>query len=55
MERKSSYVGMIGSKGKVRTTLERLKKDGVTKEQQEQIHAPIGLPNRSKYPGGDHS
>ena len=50
MERKSSYVGMIGSKGKVRTTLERLKKDGVTKEQQEQIHAPIGLPIGANTP-----
>ena len=41
---------MIGSKGKVRTTLERLKKDGVTKEQQEQIHAPIGLPIGANTP-----
>ena len=38
------YIGMIGSKRKVKLLLEELKKEGVTAGKLEQVHAPIGLP-----------
>ena len=37
-------------KGKCERHLNVCKKDGVTKEQQEQIHAPIGLPIGANTP-----
>ena len=37
------YLGMIGSKSKIKTTYENLKKDGVTQEAINTIYAPIGL------------
>ncbi len=37
------YLGMIGSRGKVKRTFDHLENDGVTKEQLETIFAPIGL------------
>lgn len=45
------YLGMIGSRGKVAKTFERLKADGVTEEQIGTIHAPIGLPIGAATPG----
>lgn len=38
-----SYIGMIGSKRKVAITLDNLKKQGVSEESLEAVHAPIGL------------
>lgn len=50
LQKKSSYVGMIGSKGKVKETFARLERDGFTKEQQKRVHAPIGLPIGANTP-----
>ena len=37
------YIGMIGSKRKVRTIFQNLEKEGVSKERLERICAPVGL------------
>ena len=39
----AAYVGMIGSRRKVRTTFDRLLADGVSEERIQRVHAPIGL------------
>lgn len=44
------YLGMIGSKKKVETTFERLRKESVSEEQIRSIHAPIGLPIKAVTP-----
>ncbi|NLB35174.1 MAG: dehydrogenase [Elusimicrobia bacterium] len=38
----ASYIGMIGSKNKVRTVLDKIRKDGIDVEDP-RIHSPIGL------------
>lgn len=38
-----TYLGMIGSKGKVATTFSLLEKEGVSPETLKSVHAPIGL------------
>ena len=43
LKQKTEYVGMIGSKGKVKTTFEKLLKEGYTEEQLAKVHAPIGI------------
>ena len=45
-----AYLGMIGSKNKVRITRENLKKEGYTLEQLDEVHAPIGLPLGGQLP-----
>ena len=37
------YIGMMGSRRKVRTVLDRLKADGICEEHLARVHAPIGL------------
>lgn len=44
------YIGMIGSKRKVRIVLEHLEKKGVKKELIESVHAPIGIDINSETP-----
>ncbi len=39
----SSYIGMIGSKGKVARTFEDLRNEGFSEEKLKKVHAPIGL------------
>jgi len=39
----AKYVGMIGSKKKVKEVKERLRQKGVSQQQLDEIHAPIGL------------
>lgn len=39
-----TYLGMIGSKGKVASTFQRLEQEGFTRQQIDTIFAPIGLP-----------
>lgn len=39
----SSYIGMIGSKGKVAQTFADLKKDGFTDDEISKVYSPIGL------------
>jgi xanthine dehydrogenase accessory factor len=43
VRRPAPYVGMIGSKRKVRTIMDRLKDDGFTREELARVFAPIGL------------
>lgn len=45
-----AYLGMIGSKKKVQTAMERLKAEGFSQEQLATIHAPIGLPIHAVTP-----
>jgi xanthine dehydrogenase accessory factor len=40
---RAAYVGMIGSRRKVRTTYERLLAEGVPQSALARVHAPIGL------------
>lgn len=37
------FVGMIGSRRRVRAMLERLEKQGIARERLEEVHAPLGL------------
>jgi xanthine dehydrogenase accessory factor len=37
------FVGMIGSRRRVRTTLDRLVEAGIPRERTEEVHAPLGL------------
>ena len=39
----ASYIGMIGSKRKVITVFKELRAQGVTQEQFDRVHAPVGL------------
>lgn len=39
----AAYIGMIGSRAKVRGTKERLRAEGIDAELIEQVHAPIGI------------
>jgi xanthine dehydrogenase accessory factor len=43
LKQKPGYVGMIGSRRRVRATLDRIEADGVDRAVLEQVHAPIGL------------
>ena len=43
LETRATYVGMIGSPGKVRRIFKDLLKEGFARERLEQVHAPIGL------------
>ena len=43
VETKASYIGMIGSKRKVITVFKELRGQGVTQEQFDRVHAPVGL------------
>ena len=36
-------VGMIGSRRRVKTTLDRLAEAGIPRERVEEVHAPLGL------------
>lgn len=43
LHQESEYVGMIGSKGKVKATFEKLLNEGYTEEQLSKVHSPIGI------------
>ncbi len=45
------YIGMIGSKSKIKMTYEKLKKDGFTEGDFKRVHAPIGIKLAAKTPG----
>ncbi len=45
-----TYLGMIGSRGKVQTTFDNLRREGVSEDAIKTIHAPIGLPIRAVTP-----
>jgi xanthine dehydrogenase accessory factor len=44
------YIGMIGSKRKIRMVLDHIRKKGVNKESLERVHAPIGIDINSETP-----
>jgi xanthine dehydrogenase accessory factor len=44
------YIGMIGSKKKIRTLYQNLKKKGISEEALNHVHAPIGLEINSETP-----
>ncbi|MGE5581818.1 MAG: XdhC family protein [Bacillota bacterium] len=46
----AAYIGMIGSKHKVASIAELLKKEGVSKERLQAIYAPVGLDIGSETP-----
>jgi xanthine dehydrogenase accessory factor len=50
VRRKTRYVGMIGSKRKVRMVLEHLREKGASEEVLSSVHAPIGLDINSETP-----
>jgi xanthine dehydrogenase accessory factor len=44
------YIGMIGSKKKIKTLYQNLMKKGISKEELKRVHAPIGLDINSETP-----
>ncbi|MFA5637998.1 MAG: XdhC/CoxI family protein [Anaerovoracaceae bacterium] len=50
LKRDHAYIGMIGSKSKVKGIYDRLLKDGFTQEELDKVHSPIGLPIGGKSP-----
>lgn len=48
--RSFKYVGVLGSKAKMKTLLRDLENEGFSKERLAQIHTPIGLPINSRTP-----
>jgi xanthine dehydrogenase accessory factor len=46
----AAYIGMIGSRKKVRTVFEQLLSEGVPKEKLAQVYAPVGLRTRGQTP-----
>lgn len=46
----AGYIGMIGSKKKVKTVFSNLKAEGVSPESLERVHAPIGVPIATQTP-----
>jgi xanthine dehydrogenase accessory factor len=46
----AKYVGMIGSKKKVKEIKERLRKKGVSQQQLDEVYAPIGLEINAQTP-----
>lgn len=50
LKRSYAYLGMIGSKTKVKKTFEILLEKGFSQEQIDRVHAPIGLPIMAQTP-----
>ena len=50
LRRPYAYLGMIGSKNKVRITRENLLKEGYLAEELDQVYAPIGIPLGGQLP-----
>ena len=50
MKKPTKYVGMIGSKKKVRIILDRLRQKGIDDATIRRIHAPIGIPIHAETP-----
>jgi len=49
-DKKFKYLGVLGSKAKMKTLLRNLEKDGFDKMKLRKIHTPIGIPINSKTP-----
>lgn len=50
IHRPHMYLGMIGSKGKVKKTMDALKEEGYSSEELSKVHAPIGLAINAQTP-----
>jgi xanthine dehydrogenase accessory factor len=50
VESKARYIGMIGSRKKIRTLYQSLMKKGIVKETLGLVHAPIGIDINSETP-----
>lgn len=50
LEKPSAYLGLIGSRAKIRQFYRELEQDGVPSSLLERVHAPIGLPIGGKDP-----
>jgi xanthine dehydrogenase accessory factor len=50
LRRNPAYVGMIGSKRRAKTTLERLGEEGYSSEELSRIHTPLGLDIAAETP-----
>ena len=50
LKQPGKYIGMIGSRTKVRIAFEQLMEEGVSQEQLSQVHAPIGLDIGARTP-----
>ena len=50
LETKARYIGMIGSRKKIRTLYQSLIEKGITKETLGRVHAPIGIEINSETP-----
>lgn len=50
IRRQYRYLGMLGSTEKVGTLFSAMRNDGFTEEELARVHAPIGLPIRSRTP-----
>lgn len=46
----ASYIGMIGSRGKIAASYKRLAEAGVDEKEISRVHAPIGLPIKGETP-----
>jgi len=47
---KARYIGMIGSKKKIRTLYQNLIEEGILKDALARVHAPIGIDINSETP-----
>ena len=50
VRKRFKYLGMMGSAGKIEKLLADMRQDGYTEEEIARLHAPIGLPIRSRTP-----
>lgn len=50
IHRPHMYLGMIGSRGKVKKTMDALKEEGYSSEELSKVHAPIGLDIHAQTP-----
>jgi xanthine dehydrogenase accessory factor len=50
LDKKTKYLGVLGSKAKLKTMFDAFEAKGISQEQLAQVHAPIGLKIHSKTP-----
>ncbi|NBG89266.1 XdhC family protein [Isachenkonia alkalipeptolytica] len=50
LEKELRYIGMIGSKNKVKNTLQALREKGVSKERLDRLYAPVGVDLKGPSP-----
>lgn len=50
IDSQAKYIGMIGSSRKIKTVYDKLRDDGISEDELEQVHAPIGLDIGSETP-----